>query len=49
MHKILAYTDIIFSSAGRANSITGQKLSVCVSVYVLTSVAQITTANHRHL
>jgi len=30
-HK-LAYTDIISSSACRANSITGQKLSVCVFV-----------------
>jgi len=33
-----------FSSTGWANSITGQELSVCVFVCVLTSVAQILIA-----
>jgi len=36
-----------FSSAGWANSITGQKLAVSVSVCVLTRVAQIITAKRR--
>ena len=39
----------VFSSAGRANGVTGPKLSLCVSVCVLTRVAQITATIRRDL